>query len=580
MKRLIAIILLTVSGSVNFAFSQATPIAEAKKTIEERFAEKTENAESNAAREKTKIISQIVGEQPKLLSLREAIVMALQNNPDIQVSQKNVKIAEFDLQSARGSFDTKLSGTTDFERAKSPVTNSIFSNGKQAINNRVLTNSVRVEKPLNRFGTKLSGEVSNSFQTTDDPFNSFRRSFQPALNFSLVQPILRGRRFDDARRQIEIAKKNLNLTDQQFRQQTIEIIAQVQQAYWNLAFALKELQVQQDAVRDTESQLATTRRKVEQGSIAPIETVSIENQLAVFESAVFQSLETVTRAQNSLKNLIAADENANLWNEAILPVDDINLEIPEIPLAGAIAAAFENRLELKQNETSRAVNEINRRFYKEQIKPQLYVRIGYSANGFAGTPGGGNFNLIDANLTARVNELSALAELPPLPAAPASNGSNNLNGGFGKSLGNLFRQDFNSFQFGVTFDFPIKNRAAKAELGKNLVEAEKLDIEKRRVSQQIAAEIRNAAQTLQTLKMRLQSARTSREAAEREFESEKRKYDSGHGDSSLFVLLEKQKSVTAAKASEVQIRLELNKAIADYDRAAGNLPKDISTLLR
>jgi outer membrane protein TolC len=80
--------------------------------------------------------------------------------------------------------------------------------------------------------------------------------------------------------------------------------------------------------------------------------------------------------------------------------------------------------------------------------------------------------------------------------------------------------------------------------------------------------------------MRLQSARTSREAAEREFESEKRKYDSGHGDSSLFVLLEKQKIVTAAKAAEVQIRLDLNKAIADYDRAAGKLPKDVSSLLR
>jgi hypothetical protein len=86
------------------------------------------------------------------------------------------------------------------------------------------------------------------------------------------------------------------------------------------------------------------------------------------------------------------------------------------------------------------------------------------------------------------------------PPRPASNGSNNLNGGIGKSLGNLFRQDFNSFQFGVTFDFPIKNRAAKAELGKNLVEAEKLDIEKRRVSQQIAAEVRNAAADFANIK--------------------------------------------------------------------------------
>ncbi len=572
MKRLIAIIFLTLSGSANVAFSQTTQIARAPKT---------ENTESNIAREKAKIIAQNVGEQLKPLSLREAVEMALQNNPDIQVSQKNVKIAEFDLQSASGAFDTGLSATTDFERAKNPLTNSIFSNGNRAINNRVLTNSVRVEKPLTRFGTRLSSEFSNSLQTTDDPFNSFRRSFQPALNFLLVQPILRGRQFDDGRRQIEIAKKNLNLTDQQFRRQTIEIIAQVQQAYWNLAFALKELQVQQDAVRDTELQLATTRRKVEQGSIAPIETVSLDNQIAKFEGAVFQSLETVTRAQNALKNLIAADENANLWNEAILPTDDINLEVPEIALAEAIAAALDNRLELKQNETSRVINQINRRYYKEQIKPQLDVRIGYTANGFAGTPSGGNFNFGDPNLTARVNELSALAELPPLPAAQSpSNIPNNLNGGFGKSLGNLFRQNFNNFQFGVTFNFPIENRTAKAELGKNLVEAEKLDIEKRRVSQQITAEVRNAVQTLQTLKMRLQSARTSRDTAEQEFESEQRKYDSGYGDSSLFILLEKQKNLTAAKASEVQIRLELNKAIADFDRAVGNLPKDISTLFK
>lgn len=120
--------------------------------------------------------------------------------------------------------------------------------------------------------------------------------------------------------------------------------------------------------------------------MVPIETVSIENQIAKFEGAAFSSLETVTRTQNALTNLVAADENANLWNEAILPTDDINLEVPEIALAEAITAALDNRIELKQNETSRVINQINRRFYKEQTKPQLDVRIGCTANGFAGTP--------------------------------------------------------------------------------------------------------------------------------------------------------------------------------------------------
>jgi len=469
--------------SANLAAAQSVQVAKAEKSAEEisrkSLAETPTNVETNLSRERSKMISQTVGEQPRPLRLQEAVEMALQNNPDIQISQKNVKIAEFDLQSARGAFDTRLSAATNFERARNPLTNSIFSTDNSTIKSRVFTNSVLVEKPLTRYGTILSSEFSNSYQTTNDPFNSFRRSYQPALNFSLTQPILRGRKIDDARRQIEIAKKNLNLTDQQFRQQTIEIIAQVQRAYWDLTFALKDLQVQQDAVRDTTAQLETTRRKVEQGATAPIETVALENQVAKFEGAVFASLENVTKMQNTLKNLIAADENAQLWNEAILPIDDINLEVPEISLNDAITTAYENRLELKQNDVSRSINEINRRFYKDRTKPQIDLKLSYTLNGFAGTPNNSDFGFGDPNLTARVNQLSALSGLPPLPVAPPSTVPANLNGGFRNSLVNLFNQKFNNLQVGITFDFPIENRTAKAELGKNLVEADKLDIEKR-----------------------------------------------------------------------------------------------------
>jgi len=232
MCKFIVNIFFIVLIAADSAASQTVQVAKAEKSAETKggknVAETQANVETNLSRERSKIISQTVGEQPKPLSLREAVEMALQNNPDIQVSQKNVKIAEFDLQSARGAFDTRLSGTTNFERSKTPLTNSIFSTDNSTVKNRVFTNSVKVEKPLNRFGTILSSEFSNAYQTTNDPLNSFSRSYQPALNFSLTQPVFRGRNFDDSRRQIEIAKKNLNLTDQQFRQQTIEIIAQVQ----------------------------------------------------------------------------------------------------------------------------------------------------------------------------------------------------------------------------------------------------------------------------------------------------------------------------------------------------------------
>jgi outer membrane protein len=576
MKKQIAIILFLFLSSITTLFAQDTQIArlkneeDLKKKSVEKSTESIENNTENLTTERVKLISQNVGGTQKPLSLRETIEMALRNNPDILVSQKNVKIAEFDLQSARGAFDTKLSLSSNFERTKSPLTNSIFSNGNSVIKSKVFNNSFKIEKPLTSNGTVISSEFSNVLQNTSDPFNSFRRSYEPALKFSLSQPLFRGRKTDDSRRQIEIAKKNLSLTDLQVRQKTIETISQVQKAYWDLSLALKDLQVQQDAVRDTQKQIETTRRKIEQGNTAPIEIVSLENQAAKFESAVFQSLENVTKAQNTLKTFIAESEVAELWNENIMPTDDINLEIPDVTLSDALNSAIQNRSEIKQNETSKSINEINRKFYKDQTKPQVDLTASYAMTGFAGSPNNSNINFGDPNLTNRVNELSALVSLPPLPIIPPSSVPNNLNGGLGKSFGNLFKQDFNTFQVGITINFPLENSRAKAELGRNLVEAEKLELEKRQTSQNITAEVRNAVQSLQTLKLRMQSTQISRESAEKEFESEERKYNTGYASGSLFILLEKQKNLTSAKAAEIQVRLELNKAIAEFERATGN----------
>ncbi len=576
MKKRITIILFLFLISINAVFAQNTQIAKLKneevseKKNAEKSAETVAENKTILAAEQVKLISQNVGGMQKALSLRETIEMALRNNPDILVSQKNVKIAELDLQSARGAFDTKISLTSNFERKVSPLTNSLFSNGNSAIKSKVFNNSFKIEKPLNANGTVVSGEFTNVLQNTNDPFNSFRRSYEPALKFSLTQPLFKGRKTDDSRRQIEIAKKNLSLTDLQVRQKTIETISRVQKAYWDLSLALKDLQVQQDAVRDTKKQIETTRRKIEQGSTAPIEIVSLENQAAKFESSVFQSLENVTKAQNTLKTLIAESETAELWNENIMPTDDINLEIPDVTLSEALNLAVQNRSEIKQNETSESINEINRKFYKDQAKPQVDLTASYTMNGFAGSPNNSNIDFGDPNLTNRVNQLSALSNLPPLPVIPPAFVPSNLNGGLGKSFGNLFKQDFNTFQVGITINFPLENSRAKAESGKNLVEAEKLELEKRQTLQSIVAEVRNAIQSLQTLKLRRQSVQISRETAEKEFESEERKYNTGYSTGSIFLLLEKQKNLTSAKAAEVQVRLELNKAIAEFERATGN----------
>ncbi|MBA2493120.1 MAG: TolC family protein, partial [Acidobacteria bacterium] len=116
-----------------------------------------------------------------------------------------------------------------------------------------------------------------------------------------IQPLLRGRRFDINRRNIEIAKKNLSLTDSQFRQRAIEVIAQVEQAYWDLAYALRNLQVQIDAVKQARQQLESNQRLVSKGVLAPIDIIAANTQITTFEQSVYTAQEAITRAGTILK---------------------------------------------------------------------------------------------------------------------------------------------------------------------------------------------------------------------------------------------------------------------------------------
>ena len=55
------------------------------------------------------------------LTLREALTLALENNKDIEVARHNVKIAEFDLTTARGAYDPRFVSSAYYERIENPI---------------------------------------------------------------------------------------------------------------------------------------------------------------------------------------------------------------------------------------------------------------------------------------------------------------------------------------------------------------------------------------------------------------------------------------------------------------------------
>lgn len=516
--------------------------------------------------------------EQKPLAVREAIAMALENNKDIEVTRQNVKIAEFDLKAARGAYEPRFAGQTYYEKTKNPVF-SFFAGGPNfSLDQSNLVGNAGITGLIKPTGGSFSVQANNTRNTTNNIFTSVNPTYTSNLTFGFTQPLLRGRAFDQNRRTIEVAKKNLSLTDEQFRQRTIEIITNVQRAYWDLTFALRNLQVQRDGVRDAKQQLEHNKRLVEEGQLAPIDIVAAETQVANFEQAVYDALNNVTVAENALKNYISPDRNNKIWAESVLPTDPVDADVPVTTLNDALTAALQNRPELEVNQTQKEINAIDQKFYKEQTKPQIDLVANYTLAGAAGTfnpnvvnpIGSSNSTLALNQVIGRVNGLTPdQTPITPVIVTTPPSLPDQLNGGYGQALGNLFANRYPSFRVGVQFNLPLfGDKTARAQYGRSKVEGDRLQTQREQLEQNIQVDVRNALQMMRTAEARLRSAAIARENSEKQYESEQRKLDAGQSD--VYKVLDRQTALTTARSNELRAQTELNKAIADLQRATGN----------
>ena len=144
------------------------------------------------------------------LTLEEAIEMALQNNNNIDVSRNDVQISEFNLRSARGIYDPVIASENYYESATTPVASTIGGATNGSVTQKRLVGLAGVSGYSPFAGGFYTAQFTSSRTTTSNTNATLNPQFPSALTFTYEQPILRGRRFDLNRRNIEIAKKNLS----------------------------------------------------------------------------------------------------------------------------------------------------------------------------------------------------------------------------------------------------------------------------------------------------------------------------------------------------------------------------------
>jgi outer membrane protein len=510
------------------------------------------------------------------LTLEDAVRFALENNNDIDTARINVQLSEFDLTAARGVYDPIISSESFYERSVRPVSSTIGGGANGSTTQTDFTGSFRFGGFSPFGGGAYQVDFASARLTTNNRFVTLNPQFPTAAVITYTQPLWRGFRFDDRRRRIEIARRNVSLSDAQFRQQVIDVIAQIENAYWDLAFALRSLQVQLDAVRQARIQVESNRRQVAQGTLAPIDVVAADAQVTTFEQSVYSAQEAVTRAENVLKTLMLPDRTNPLWQQALVPISPIDLAPPRVTLETAVAGALQSRPEIAQLQTQAEINRIDTRFFRDQTRPQIDLVGTYNPVGLAGTfvpresnPIGGGDNS-DTAIFNRINELSARAGLEPLlsPTPTTSTVNENLVGGYGTSLGNLIGNDYPTVRVGVRVQLPLRNRTAQANLGRSLAAGTQIQNLRAQLEQLIEADVRNTLQSVRSAEARLAAAASSRSSAEQQYASEQRQFAAG--TSTLFLVLQRQTELIAARGRELQAQTDLNKSIALFQRATGN----------
>jgi HAE1 family hydrophobic/amphiphilic exporter-1 len=517
--------------------------------------------------------------QVQALALQDAIAIALQNNLDIEQFRQGVQIAQSNLYSLRGIYDIVSSTEVNYRSQTIPVA-SLFAGGgsTSSVTQRQLVWNLSTNQLFERTGGSWQVDFDNSRVNTSSTASTLTTQYNPTLTFTFVQPLLRNFSTDLNRRQINIAKKSLDLSDSQFRQRVIEIINQVQRAYWDLVFAIRNEQIARDSVELTRTQLENNQKMVEAGTLPPIDLRSTEAALESRKGDVVLALQGITTAENVLKALLIKDSTDKLWNSEISPTDTpLPTQAQAFNLEDATRLALKNRPELDQMRLQQEQKEIDISFFKNQTKPQLDLVGFYTNNGLAGNPApvevrAGGFDTTTQGLITNLNAALAGLSLPlfnPTPPGPTTSGGvpSRFEGGYFQSLKNLFGQDFKTYQFGVRLSFPWKNRTAEGNLGRALAEQRQLDARQRQLVQSVQIDVRNALQAVEASRQRFEAAQAAKIAAKAQLAGEQEKFRAGL--SSNFFVLQRQTDLAIAEGTEVRALTDYNKALADLQRVTG-----------
>ena len=538
-------------------------------------------------------VDQLIQDGKMKLSLQDAIALALENNLDIAVQRYTPWIADTDILRTLGggasrglagtgtasvlgaipsqTFDPLLTWTMNLDHRTTPVNNPFLAGTGVSALNSVINHTTGANLQYSQgfhTGTAFAVTSANSRVSTTSPAAVFDPSVQSTLFVSFTQELLNGFGRLANTRFIQIAKNSKKIADQVFTQQVITSVVQVENLYWELVFAREDVKVKQRSVELAQKLYNDNKRQVEIGTLAPIEVVRAEAEVARATQDLIVSQTLQLQQQTLLKNAITKNQMDTVLREVeIVPTDPVT-QLPQIeilPIQDAVKEAYQKRPDVLQQQMDLLNRDINVRATRNALLPTLalfgqYGWTGLSGNstkfGAASTQAGAQ--IVDAN----GNPVSG--DFVPVTVRPVV-GTNFA--GLGDALGSIFRSDFPTYSLQLNLNIPIRNRPAQADNARAILEQRQAETRLQQLENGIVVEVRNAQIALEQNRARVEAAQKSRILQEQTLDAEQKKYQLGA--STIFFVIQAQRDLSAAQSVEVRALVDLVKAKVDFDRSLG-----------
>jgi outer membrane protein TolC len=365
--------------------------------------------------------------------------------------------------------------------------------------------------------------------------------------------LLRGRTTDSYRQQLQTVRKDREAADVSLRSTIAVTTRNVKNAYWDLAYARENLATQQASLDLAKRALADNEKRVQIGTMAPIDIVEAQSEVARNEESVIVAEAAIKQAEDRLRALVLNPSSPDFWTTTLEPSQQMPFAPVQVDVDGAIRRAIDSRTDVQLAKNSLEKSDISLKYFRTQILPEINANVSYQSNAVGG------------------------AQLTPLTSLTGSSTPRSIvaQRSYGTVLGDVFSSQYPTWTFGVTLSYPLGVSTQETNLARARLQYSQAESQLKNLEMQIGTQVRDAARQVQTNAKRVDSARVARDLAEQRLAAEEKKFAAGIQIS--FFVFQAQRDLAQARTNEIKAIADYNKSVVDFEAVqetslTGNTP--------